>query len=467
MIERRFRQTSGFDVSAEVLWTWHQRPGALERLVPPWERTRIVERSDDMAPGSRTTLEVGLGPFKRLWVAEHRATEEPFTFRDVQVSGPFAAWSHTHRIEAGASGSSLLTDDVCYAVPFGRLGALVAGGIVRGKLESMFRYRHDVLRSDLARHQRLQPSPVMKVLISGSSGFVGSALSAFLASGGHEVWSLVRKRGNESVPERSVAWDAETYAIESRDLEGFDAVVHLAGENIAGKRWSAEQKRKIKDSRVDGTRALSEALAKCTDKPRVLVSASAVGWYGNRGDERVTELSEPGQGFLPEVCRAWEAATGAAEATGIRVVYMRTGVVLSPAGGALKKMLLPFKLGGGGVIGDGKQWMSWIALDDLVGAYHFALTNERLAGPVNAVAPSAVRNYEFTKTLGKVLKRPTIVPLPAFAARAAFGEMADDLLLGGQHVRPMVLENAGFHFDYPTLEGALRHVLGRERERAA
>ena len=463
MTRQQFQYSSTFPVSAEELWAWHHRAGALERLVPPWERTRVLERSLDLAPGTRTVLAVGLGPIEKRWVAEHRAVDEPLTFQDEQLEGPFAHWLHTHRIEALGASESRLTDDVTYALPLGGLGDLVAHRAIRSRIQAMFRYRHDVLRNDLVRHRRLQPTRSMKVLVTGSSGLVGSALCAFLESGGHEVWRLVRRDPKE----REVRWDPATYAVDSADLEGFDGVVHLAGENIASGRWTDEQKRKIKDSRVQGTKSLCEALAKCKDRPRVLVSASAVGWYGNREEERISELSTPGSGFLPEVCKAWEDATAAASEAGIRVVCMRTGIVLSPAGGALAKMLTPFKLGAGGVVGNGRQWMSWISLDDLVGAYHFALTNEALSGPVNAVAPNAVRNFEFTKTLGRVLRRPTLFPLPGFAARLAFGEMADDLLLGGQHVRPVVLENAGFTFAHAELESALRHVLGRQQKAAA
>jgi uncharacterized protein (TIGR01777 family) len=259
----------------------------------------------------------------------------------------------------------------------------------------------------------------------------------------------------------SWGWDPERGTILPTGQEEPDAVVHLAGENIAGARWTQRQKALIRDSRVKGTRALSDLIGRRSPPPKVLVCASAVGYYGDRGDESLTEESASGSGFLPDVCREWEAACQPAAEKGIRVVNLRIGVVLSPAGGALARMLTPFKLGAGGVIGGGRQYMSWIALDDVVSAIHFALTHEILRGPVNGVAPNPVTNRSFTQTLGRALSRPILFPMPAFAARLALGEMADALLLAGARVLPARLLESGFVFRYPDLEGALRHLLGK------
>jgi hypothetical protein len=248
-------------------------------------------------------------------------------------------------------------------------------------------------------------------------------------------------------------------SIDTSGLQGVEAVVHLAGENIA-ERWTAAKKANIRDSRANGTRVLCEALTGLTPLPKVLVSASAIGYYGDRGAEVLTEDSASGSGFLAEVCRAWEVATEPAHQRGIRVVRLRFGVVLSAAGGALAKMLPPFRLGLGGTLGSGRQYMSWIALDDAVGAIHHAVVTEPLQGPTNAVAPQPVTNQAFTKALGSVLRRPTLLPLPAFAARLIFGEMADELLLASTRVQPAKLQASGYSFRYPELEGALRHVLG-------
>ena len=294
----------------------------------------------------------------------------------------------------------------------------------------------------------------MKIAITGASGLIGSALQPLLQGGGHQIAPLSRSGSGPS-------WNPSTGAVSAGALDGVDAVVHLAGENIAGGRWNEVRKQRIRDSRVEPTRRLSETLAALPNPPRVLVTASAIGYYGDRGDVVVDETTPAGTGFLPEVCQAWEAATGPAREAGIRVVHLRTGIVLTPAGGALGKMLLPFKMGVAGVLGSGAQYMSWVAIDDLLGAALFCLTNEGTSGPVNVVAPAPVTNREFTKTLGRVLSRPTIFPMPAFAARLAFGEMADALLLEGARVQPVALQDAGYQFGYPGLDGALRHVLGR------
>lgn len=297
----------------------------------------------------------------------------------------------------------------------------------------------------------------MQIAISGASGLIGGALTASLTAGGHRVRRLVRgaARGDD------IAWDPATGAIEAAKLEGIDGVVHLAGEGIADGRWNEDRKRRIRESRVRGTDLVARTLASLSRRPSVLVCASAVGFYGPRGDEELDETAAPGTSFLSDVCRAWEEAADPARAAGIRVVHPRFGVVLSAKGGALAKMLTPFKLGAGGRLGSGRQWMSWISIDDVAGAIGHALANAQVAGAVNTVAPRPVTNAEFTKTLGRVLGRPAVFPMPAFAARLAFGEMADELLLSGQRVVPRRLIESGYRFRHEDLETALRHVLAR------
>jgi uncharacterized protein (TIGR01777 family) len=300
----------------------------------------------------------------------------------------------------------------------------------------------------------------MIVAITGSSGLVGTALVDALAAEGHLVRRLVRRPARDA--KREIRWDPAAGTIDAAQLAGVDAIVHLAGENLADHRWTEDVKARIRDSRIHGTTLLCQTVAGLTSKPPVLVSASAIGYYGDRGSEVVNESSSPGRGFLAELCQAWEAATHAARDADVRVVNLRLGVVLSRNGGALAKMLTPFKLGLGGVIGSGQQYLSWISLDDVVNAIQFALTAAALTGPVNAVAPQPVTNREFTKTLGRVLRRPTVFPMPAFAARLAFGEMADEMLLSGVRVEPHALSSAGFEFQHPQLELALRHAIGRD-----
>ncbi len=297
----------------------------------------------------------------------------------------------------------------------------------------------------------------MRVLVSGASGLIGSALRPELAAAGHEAVSLVRQpaQGGE------LQWNPAE-PLDPHKLNGFDAVVHLSGKNIAG-RWTARFKREVFASRVQSTKILANAAAESfrqTGGPRVFLSASAIGYYGNRGDELLTEQSPPGTGFAAELSQAWEAATLPASAAGIRVVNLRIGVVLAPHGGALKLMLPAFRLGLGGRVGDGRQFMSWISLVDVVGAMLFALQTEGMRGPVNGVAPGPVRNADFTRALGKELHRPTPFPVPAFVVRALFGEMGDELLLGSARVAPEKLASAGYRFKYPDLREALQAVLG-------
>lgn len=299
----------------------------------------------------------------------------------------------------------------------------------------------------------------MKILLSGSHGLVGTALTKSLEADGHEVRPLVRYATGYG--SHDIEWSPERYSIAMSRIEGFEAIIHLAGESIAEGRWTDERKQLIRESRVKGTRLISESIVTLKDPPKTLLSASAIGYYGNRGDELLTEESAPGDDFLADVCVEWEEATREAREKGIRTANLRFGIILDQKGGALAKMLPPFRMGVGGRIGDGKQWMSWIALDDVVGAIKFVLTKQSLAGPINFVAPNPVRNAQFTKTLGRVISRPTIFPIPAFGVRLAFGEMADALLLASQRVEPARLKEGGYPFQYPQLEAALRHVLGQ------
>jgi hypothetical protein len=298
----------------------------------------------------------------------------------------------------------------------------------------------------------------MRILLTGSSGLIGHALLASLMADGHTVVRLMRSQ--TPAPGSHVLWNPGAGIIDADDLEDFDAVVHLAGETIVG-RWTAKKKARILESRVKGTRLLTEALVHLRRRPRVLVSASAVGYYGDRGDEEMDEESSAGLLFLSEVTIAWEEATVPAARNGIRVVNPRIGFVLSNVGGGLVAMLLPFKFGFGGRVGSGRQYLSWIAIDDVVGAIKHAILSDALRGPVNVVAPHPVTNREFTKTLGRVLRRPTIFPLPAFAARIVLGGMADELLLASARVKPARLLATSYEFQFPQLEGALRHMLGK------
>jgi uncharacterized protein (TIGR01777 family) len=426
--------------------------------MPPWERVELIEKGRGLDAGTRVVMRVRVGPIWRRWVAEHRACEPGESFRDVQVEGPFRRWEHDHLFHATGPGECELEDRVLYELPLGPLGRLFGGGLARRSLERMFRYRHAITAGDLAAHGGSSETAPMKILVSGSSGLVGSALLPFLTTGGHRVTRLLRRAPEGDADAR--CWDPTADHLEPDVVAGHDAVVHLGGAGIADARWTDDRKELIRDSRVQSTRVLAETLAKLPNPPRVLVAASAIGFYGDRGEELIDEESPPGTGFLPEVCQEWESAAEPARQAGIRVVHLRLGVILTPRGGALKRMLTPFKIGLGGRLGSGAQYMSWIGIDDVLGAIHHALVTESLDGPLNAVA-GAVTNSAFTEALGRALSRPTWFPVPAFAARLAFGEMADPLLLASTRVEPGRLRAAGYAFRHADLESALRHVLGR------
>jgi uncharacterized protein (TIGR01777 family) len=454
-----FNARSRMPVPATELFTWHTRPGAFERLSPPWEPAEVVERSGEgIGEGTRVVVKMKIGPVPQTFVARHTQYIEGSLFQDTMESGPFARWVHNHKMWPDPPSASILEDDVEYVLPLGALGAGVGGGVARSRLEKVFAYRHTVTREDLRRHAAFAAQGPLTVAVTGATGLVGNALLPFLTTGGHRVRRLVR--GKAQAARGDVSWNPGKGELDTAAMEGVDAVVHLAGENVAQK-WTPEAKERILRSRTEGTRTLCEGLARMARKPRVLVCAVGVGYYGDRGEEELTEESSTGGGFLAQVCREWEAATVAAREAGIRVVLLRIGVVLDPRGGALAKMLPPFLLGGGGRVGSGRQWFSWISLEDLLGLIQFALFTKELEGPVNAVSPRPVRQEEFAKTLGRVLSRPAVLPMPAGAIRAMFGEMGQETVLSGARVRPVVAERRGFPFIHPGLEPALRFALGR------
>ena len=424
-------------VPASEAFLWHARPGAFLRLSPPGSRIEVLHAWGGIEDDARLVFRVGSPPLAVEWVAVHREYDEGSRFVDVQESGPFASWIHEHVFADAGPGRSVVVDRIDYTLPFGSLGELAVGAFTRRLLERMFRYRGAITAGDLARHAPDFGQAPLRIAITGASGLVGSQLAAFLTTGGHEVLRVARGR------------------IDHEALEGLDAVVHLAGESIAGGRWTTERKAEILASRVNGTKRLAEALSVLRTPPEVFLSASAVGYYGDSGEERVNEGAAPGSGFLAEVARRWEEATEPASAAGIRTVNMRFGVILTSRGGALAKMLLPFKLGAGGPIGDGRQGFSWIALDDAIYAIHHLIRHDDLRGPVNVVAPDPLPQREFARALGRALHRPAVVPLPARVVKALFGQLGEEALLGGQFVEPAALRRSGFTWSVARLDEAL------------
>lgn len=457
--DRRFRCRSTIAAPVAALADWHFRAGALDRLLPPWQDVRVEQDAGEMRTGAETVLSVPLGPIRKRWHARIEEAVPGERFVDVQVSGPFGRWRHEHRFQpvdpADPTGPSVLEDDIRYRMPIAPFGDLGAG-IARADLDRLFRWRHWRTASDLRRHADDGPDHPLVVVVTGAGGLVGGRLVSFLRTGGHEVRTLVRREPDRTAGE--YRWNPDAGSIDASVFDGTDAVVHLAGAGIADERWTDERMRVIRESRTRGTALLASAIADRTDRPAVLVSASAIGIYGDRTDE-VDESAEIGHDWLAEVGRDWERAADPARAAGVRVVHPRIGVVLTPKGGALAKMLTPFRFGAGGPIGSGRQGFSWISLDDLLGVLLRAIVDEHLEGPVNATAPSPVTQGEFARVLGRVLRRPAIAPLPGFVARAVFGRMADPLLLGGVLVRPGRLLDRAFRFESPDLESCLRTLL--------
>jgi uncharacterized protein (TIGR01777 family) len=443
---------------AADLLAWHGNPGVFERLTPPWMDVRVLEASGGIAPGDWKRLRVGTGPIGVTWTLVHQAAAGGTGFADEQKDGPFQSWRHEHRFSSDGPRRSMLEDQITYQMPFGSVGQLVAGRQLERRLEDLFRFRHGRTQADLVRHAATGLVRPQRIAISGASGLVGSQLVPFLRAGGHDVARLVRRRPSAA---DEIAWDPATGQIDAASLEGMDAVIHLAGVSIAGGRWTTARKAAILSSRLQGTSLLAGTLAHLRRPPRVLISASGIGYYGDAGSTPLTEESPPGDGFLAGVCQAWEEATAPAAASGIRVVLPRFGVVLAGSGGLLSRMAPVFRFGLGGPLGNGEQFMSWIDLDDLLGVLLQAIADDRLAGPVNAVAPHAVSNRAFAETLGRVLGRPAILRAPASALRLVAGELADELLLASQRAEPTRLEEVGFSFAFPALEDALRHELGR------
>jgi uncharacterized protein len=444
--------SSVVDAPRAEVFAWYARPGAFNRLSPPWQPMRVVTEANSLKDGCATLMLPG----GLRWVAEHQADsyDPPRCFVDtIGSDGPASLpariavrWRHTHEFEDLGDNRTRVIDRVDTPVP---------GSVLR----PMFAYRHRQLADDLAAHRMaaehgLAPATVA---VTGSSGLVGAALTAFLRTGGHRVIQLVRgtAKGDD---ERRWNPDDPDPAL----FAGVDAVIHLAGASIAG-RFTDGHRKAIRDSRIGPTRRLAELVGRAGERPAVLISASAIGYYGyDRGDETLTEDSDRGDGFLADVVAEWEDATEPAEQAGVRVVRVRTGIVQSPRGGTLRLMRPLFSAGLGGRLGDGRQWLSWIGIDDLVDVYHRALWDTALSGPVNAVAPQPVRNSEYTHILAHVLHRPAVLPVPSLGPRLLLGEQgARELACASQRVIPRRLSQTGHRFRQPGLEQALRHLLGR------
>ncbi|PIE73793.1 MAG: TIGR01777 family protein [Deltaproteobacteria bacterium] len=453
-----FIHFSRYPCSCQQLYDWHSRAGALERLLPPWEKTEIIRKSDGIDPGAEVELKMRMGPWGILSIpfeARHVLAEPGRLFEDTQQRGPFAQWTHRH-IFHEKDGGCQLEDRVEYALPLQKVLPAFVGRHVEKNLQRMFRYRVDTLRCDIELHERCRQKP-LRLLVSGASGVLGRDLLPLLTTGGHEVWRLVRRRADTQ--NREIFWDPQHGLLDLQEAPRFDGVIHLAGEYIGLHRWTKQKKENVVKSRLDGTKLLVNEISSLPQKPRVFLCASATGFYGDSRVENLTEDYPAGKGFISEVCRLWEREAQQAEKAGIRTVMLRFGVGLTPKGGALRRILDASPLGYIRRFGGGEQSISWISGEDMAAAVLHCLSHN-IAGPINIVAPEPVSNKNFMAQLSKITGKPLLFCVSERLLNMVYKEMAAEMLLASTHVSCKKLEESGFHFRHPNLETALRSMLG-------
>jgi len=445
-----FTWQSTLTYPAHEVFAWHTLPGAFERLSPPWRTVRVLRSSGSLTPDSEVLVRCSaLGPISFNWLLRHGEYRPQELFTDEQVTGPFRSWVHRHSFIPHRESLSTMLDEVEFEMPL--LASPITSLIVRD-LRRLFAFRHAVLSTDLLLHSRWSTQPRKRILIAGASGFIGSALAAFLTTAGHSVRRLVRRTPASS---DEYFWDPRAREISPNALDDIDVVIHLGGESIVSGRWNAERKARLAASRVESTQFLADALSFKNSKPSLMIVASGVGFYGDTGNDSPDETSPQGRGFLAHLAGEWEKAASWASEHGVRVVNLRIGTVLNSRGGALGKMLPAFRAGLGGRLGSGFQRMGWIALEDLLGLIEHAMYTDSLSGPVNAVAPQVITNREFTSALGRRLKRPTWFSMPAPLLRIIFGELANEALLANSAATPTKALTSGYSFVFPDIDSAL------------
>lgn len=457
--KNQFVFASDFPCSARSLYNWHTREGALERLIPPWENTRVITRQGGIAPGATTVLRMHAGPIPFTYRARHIADQPGHLFEDTQEKGPFAALTHTHSFTDTTTGARL-EEKIQYRLPGQFFLPKHITTHVEETLRRVFTYRHQTLLDDVKLHNYCSTKP-LRVLMTGASGVLGQAVIPLLTTGGHEVWTLVRRQPDPAKQE--IHWDPEKGIIDSAALPKIDGVIHLAGDSLLGSRWTKVKKQRVIDSRVQGTELLARTLAEMASPPKVMLSASAVGYYGNCLECAMTEEDNSGLDFISDVCAMWERAARPAQQSGIRTVFMRIGVVLTPRGGALQDLLRTGSIGFFSSFGKGDQYISWISVDDMISAMLHALTSDDLIGPVNIAAPEPVTNRQLMQTLADVMHRPLLPSIPAGMLKMLYGDMASEVMLSGCRVSTRKLQESGYQFRHDSLEKALRCLLGRSK----
>ncbi|CAG35984.1 TIGR01777 family oxidoreductase [Desulfotalea psychrophila] len=454
----KLQKKSIYPVDAQYIYAWHARPGALERLIPPWQEAQVLERSGGLGRGGKTTIRMRIASIAFTVKAEHLQAIPGKMFEDRQTEGPFSLWQHRHLFQNEENGASM-EDLVQYRLPVHEFLPSFVHGAVKKELTRTFTYRHEILRHDLARHQRYSWPP-LRILISGASGTLGRELVPFLESGGHRVFRLVR-RGVEG--DKEIYWNPALGEIDSNAIPEIDAIIHLAGEQIGLSRWSRGKKERVLRSRKNGTRLLCAAMAKLPRPPQVFLSASATGYYGDSPEQNLSEEQEAGSDFISQVCKVWEKEAAQAEITGIRTAMLRMGVTLSHRGGALKRLLQIGKIALPRSFGNGRQYTSWIDINDMLAAILHCLVCPEIRGPINIVSPQPVRNEELLATIAQIKKRPLLPRVPASFLTFLYGEMAREIALANCHVSSKKLVESGFCFQYPELKKSLKIQLGRYR----
>jgi uncharacterized protein (TIGR01777 family) len=458
-----FVKKTEFNCSKEELFNWHERDFALERLSPPFDPVEVIKKEGKgIDIGAKVALKMHIGIFPYTWKAKHTEYIQNEMFADIQTKGPFSFWKHTHIITPSDDDKAYLEDRIEYSLPFGFILNKLLKKKIESTLDVIFRYRHKILENDLLLHKESANSK-KSILIAGASGQVGSALIPFLSTGGHKVIRLVRT--NKNLSENQLFWDPQKGVLDLSKAGKIDVVINLSGENIGEGRWTETKKKKIIDSRTLTTKLLVDEILKMEVPPEVMISASAIGFYGNTGETIVTEENEKGTDFISEVCELWEDAAKPVKKGGTRLVTARIGVVCSPLGGALEKLLTPAKIGFGGKLGNGKQHMSWISMDDILGTFNFFMTEKRCEGPFNLCTNESISNLNMVKLIGKVLKRPSFFTVPSFIIKILFGQMGDEIVLSNMRVKPEKLQNMGYQFIWEDFEAYLKFVLGKSSKK--
>ena len=472
--KHRFTSTLKVNHSVERLFSWHENPGAYERLTPPFEPVAVKYRKGNI-DGGEVHIKIPFIPL--IWVAKHHSYKKNVQFMEDQASGPFVgplpfwngSWHHEHLFDKVDENTSVLTDDIAYDFPMDPFGSIFGGWYTTKRLKQMFAYRRHVTKNDLDAQGKYEGRP-LDIAVTGGSGLVGSGLMPYLTTAGHKVENIVRGRPKKG----QLCWNINKGTISS--LEGKDAVVHLAGEPInkplGGKipiPWTEWKRKEILESRVEGTRLIAEHLASLNKKPKVLVCASAIGYYGDRGEELLSENAEKGSDYFSHVVSEWEAAAKPAIDAGIRVVFLRLAPVMSPLGGALQVLSLPAMLGSSPPVAGGKQWWSWVSIDDAIGSIYHSIITETLSGAVNVASPNPVRQKEWASTLAKVFwgrlgKLTTLIPIPGFVLKTFLGEFGDVLALSSIKADSSKLIDSGYKFRFNNLEDCFRHLLGKRLE---